>query len=80
MAGTLGGFRAVVGDVVVVERKQVGGGSRSGEILEVLGEAGHEHYRVRWEDDRESVFYPGNDAVVRHQKATRAAGKGRRKP
>ena len=37
-----------------------------GEILEVLGKAGHEHYRVRWDDDHESVFYPSNDATIQH--------------
>ena len=33
-------------------------------FLEVLGKAGHEHYRVRWETDRESVFYPSNDSTI----------------
>jgi hypothetical protein len=27
-----------------------GSARRIGEILELLGEAGHEHYRVRWDD------------------------------
>ncbi len=39
-----------------------------GEILEVLGVAGHEHYRVRWETDRESLFYPSSDSTIRHAK------------
>jgi hypothetical protein len=52
------------GDVVVVEGHRVGEGRRIGEILEVVGEPGHEHYRVRWDDDRESVFYPSSDAVI----------------
>ncbi len=39
-----------------------------GEILEVLGKAGHEHYRVRWETDRESVFYPSSDSTIQHAK------------
>ena len=39
---------------------------RSAEILEVLGEPGHEHFRVRWEDGHESIFFPGEDAVIRH--------------
>jgi hypothetical protein len=30
----------------------------------VLGEAGHEHYRVRWDDDHESVFYPSSDSTI----------------
>ena len=52
-----------VGDLVVVE------GHRIGEILERLGEAGHEHYRVRWDDGHESVFYPSSDSTI--QKAER---------
>jgi len=31
---------------------------RRGEVLEVLGEVGHERYRVRWEDRHESVLFP----------------------
>ncbi len=53
------------GDVVVISGHRVGEHERLGEILEVLGEAGHAHYRVRWDDDSESVFYPGSDATIR---------------
>jgi len=49
--------RAHVGDLVIVEGHRLGEARRIGEILEVLGEAGHEHYRVRWDDDHESMFY-----------------------
>ena len=56
--------KTLPGDVVIVEGHRVGEGRRIGEILEVLGEAGHQHYRVRWDDDRESVFYPSSDAVI----------------
>lgn len=58
--------RAHVGDLIVIHGHRVGESGRTGEILEVLGTAGHEHYRVRWEDGHEAVFYPGGDAVVRH--------------
>jgi len=37
----------------------------------VLGEAKHEHYRVRWETDRESVFYPSSDSTIQHAKRER---------
>ena len=60
--------RTRVGDVVVVEGHRVGEGRRIGEILEVLGEPGHEHYRVRWDDEHESVFYPSSDAIIQHAK------------
>lgn len=58
--------RAEVGDLIVIEGHRLGEGRRTGEVLEILGGAGHEHYRVRWEDGGETLFYPSNDAVVRH--------------
>ncbi len=68
MATTKTAAKTRVGDVVVVEGHRVGEGRRIGEILEVLGESGHEHYRVHWDDDHESVFYPSSDAVIQHSK------------
>ena len=61
-----------VGDLVVVSGHRVGDRERLGEILEVVGDQGHERYRVRWDDDTESIFYPGNDATIRrsHTHAT----------
>lgn len=61
-----------VGDVVVISGHRVGERERLGEILEVLGDEERTHYRVRWEDGNESVFYPGSDATVR--RAERAEG------
>jgi Domain of unknown function (DUF1918) len=40
-----------------------GQSSRRGEIVELLGGAGHEHYRVRWDEQHESILYP-NDGVI----------------
>lgn len=54
-----------VGDVVVISGHRVGERERIGEILEVLGETDHVHYRVRWEDQSETLFYPGSDATIR---------------
>jgi hypothetical protein len=54
------------GDLVTTSRHQVGDHARLGEILEVIGAAGHEHLRVRWEEDRETIFFPGSDAALRH--------------
>jgi hypothetical protein len=54
-----------VGDLVIVEGHRIGEARRIGEILERLGEAGHEHYRVRWDDGHESVFYPTNDSTIK---------------
>jgi len=52
------------GDIIVIKSHRVGDHGRTGEILELLGEPGHEHFKVRWEDDNESVFFPADDAVV----------------
>jgi hypothetical protein len=53
------------GDVIEVEGKAVGSPGRSGEILDVLGTADEPHFRVRWEDGHESIYYPSNDARIR---------------
>jgi Ala-tRNA(Pro) deacylase len=65
------------GDVVVISGHRVGERERIGEILEVLGEEDRVHYRVRWEDGNESVFYPGSDAAIRRSRAEEAAGEPR---
>ena len=67
--------RAKPGDVVAISGRAVGDTPRLGEIVEVLGGAEHEHYRVRWEDEHESIFYPGNDAVIRHRERVARAVK-----
>jgi hypothetical protein len=33
-------------------------------ILEVLGTAQHEHYRVRWDEAHETIFYPADGARI----------------
>ncbi|HEX5800303.1 MAG TPA: DUF1918 domain-containing protein [Gaiellaceae bacterium] len=58
-------FQPQPGDVVVVHGHTTGDLGRSGVIVEVLGDAGHEHYRVRWDEEHESLFWPGSDATVR---------------
>lgn len=50
------------GDRITVESNKVGGGTRSGEIVEVLPGAQGAHYRVRWDDGRETTFFPSTDA------------------
>ncbi len=68
-------FRAKVGDVVAVHGHHLGEPGRLGEILEVLGDPDHVHFRVRWDDEHESIFYPGNDASVRVRRRKRKANK-----
>ena len=41
--------------------------ARRGQVLEVLGAAGHTHFRVRWDEEHESLFYPTDGAVIVHQ-------------
>jgi hypothetical protein len=48
--------------------------SRHGQITEVLGAAGREHYRVRWDEQHESIFYPATGVVIVHR-ARRSASK-----
>lgn len=72
MAETKEAFRGRRGDLVIVEGHKVGDSRRLGEILEVLGEPGREHYRVRWEDGRETVFYPSSDATIQARRARRS--------
>ncbi len=37
---------------------------KSGEVVEVLGGPGHAHYRVRWDDDHESIVYPADGVSI----------------
>jgi len=64
-------LRAKVGDLIVIEGHRVAESRRIGEILEVLGTADREHYRVRWDDDHESIFTPGSDAVIQRKQMPR---------
>ena len=68
---------AQAGDTIEVVGRGVGKTGRAGEILEVLGETSHPHFRVRWNDGTESVFYPSSDAIVRRRSAP---AKSRRRP
>jgi Domain of unknown function (DUF1918) len=69
-------FQPHVGDLVEVSGHHVGEKARLGEILEVLGEPAHEHYRIRWDDGRESdSFYPGSDATIRPARHAQKRGR-----
>jgi hypothetical protein len=72
MAKTVHGKPARAGDKISVAGHAVGVPGKSGEILEVVGESGHERFRVRWEDGRESIFFPGEDTRIERPKARRA--------
>ena len=55
---------AKVGDEIVVDGVIAGEPKREGEILEVMDRGGVVHYRVRWDDGHESLFYPGSTTHV----------------
>lgn len=55
-------MRANAGDHVVIETAKLDTARRHGEVLEVLGGGDTEHYRVRWQDGHESIYFPGPDA------------------
>ena len=62
------------GDVVVVHGHATGDPGRTGVILEVLDRAsGHEHYRVQWDEEHETLFWPGSDASIRPRRAADSA-------
>jgi len=64
---TVNRSRARPGDWVVVHGHSVREPERLGLILEVIGTPGHERYRVRWDEEHESIFYPGSDATIRRK-------------
>ena len=70
------------GDLILVEEHHLGEGRRICEILEVLNPGPTQHYRVRWDDGRESIYFPASDAHIqpsrlRGQESQSAKGVGR---
>jgi hypothetical protein len=59
---------AAVGDEIVIDGR-VDAPARKGEVLEVLRTGGVPHYRVRWDDGTDCIFFPGADAHVVHRRA-----------
>ena len=52
------------GDQIVIETGTLDTPRRHGEVVEVIGQGEREHYRVRWQDGHESVYFPGPDTRV----------------
>lgn len=68
--------RAHLGDLIVIGGHWPGNPRRTGEILEILGPASQEHYRVRWDDGHTAIYYPNSDVVlqrVNNRKASRSS-------
>jgi hypothetical protein len=59
-------MKAQVGDEIVVDGPHLGDLPKKGEVLELLDTGGVVHYRVRWDDGQEAIFYPGSDAHSVH--------------
>lgn len=38
-----------------------------GQIIELLGEAQRVHYRVRWDEQHESIVYPADGVIITPQ-------------
>jgi len=57
-----------VGDFVEVNGL-AGRPAKRGQIVEVLGAGSHVHFRVRWDEQHESLLYPTEGATVIHPAA-----------
>jgi len=55
-------IKGTVGNEIVVDGRHLGDLPRTGEILEVLETGGVTHYRVRWDDGTDCIFFPSSDA------------------
>jgi hypothetical protein len=66
---------ARVGDWIEIHGHAQGEPPRVAQVLEVLGTPGNEHYRVRWDEEHESILYPGSDAVIRPKQQARTTGR-----
>jgi Domain of unknown function (DUF1918) len=58
--------RAHVGDWIEA-RGLPGQPSRRGQIVELLGHGEHEHYRVHWDEQHESILYPADGISITPQ-------------
>ena len=45
---------------------------RRGQVVETLGRPGHEHYRIRWDEQHESLHFPadGGLRLVHHRRSS----------
>jgi uncharacterized protein DUF1918 len=57
-------MEAHVGDRLTIESNRVGGGTRTGKIVEIIQTSSGPHYRVSWEDGHETVYCPSPGASV----------------
>jgi hypothetical protein len=70
MSDTVTTAAAQAGDAVEVNGLP-GRPAKRGQIVEVLGAGEHVHFRVRWDERHESLFYPTEGATIVHPAARR---------
>jgi hypothetical protein len=59
-----------------IQVHMIGGGQpRRGQILEVLGSQGHQRYRVRWDEEHESIHFPADGTSIERRRAGRVHSK-----
>lgn len=58
--------RAHVGDEIRLQPPGIEYPVREGEVLRTADDVGNPPYQVRWDDGRETLLFPGPDAIVRH--------------
>ena len=59
-------IHAKVGDEIVVDNMQIGHPPRKGQVLEAIGDGDTQHYRVKWDDGHESIFFPASTSHTVH--------------
>ena len=57
-------MNAHVGDHIIIESNKVGGGRKTGEVVQIIEGASGPHYRIHWDDGHESTVFPSTDAFV----------------
>lgn len=45
--------------------------SRRGQIVDVLGGPGHQHFQVRWNEEHESIVFPADGVTIERQAVRR---------
>ena len=64
-----------------IEVNVIGGGpNRRAQILEILGAPGHAHYRVRWDEQHESLHFPSEGTRFLRETPEGALVESRRSP
>ena len=43
--------------------------AKRGQIVEILGASGHEHYKVRWDEAHESIVFPADGVNIIRKKS-----------